>query len=81
MPGRGVRLTFGLLALALASSAGAQGNLDQGRTAPQLYALPAQPATNRRKAFPRRNGFSASKAFYASTIPPAANRLPFSPPI
>jgi hypothetical protein len=38
MPGRGVRLTFGLLALALASSAGAQGNLDQGRTAPQLYA-------------------------------------------
>lgn len=38
MPGRGVRLTFGLLALAVASSAGAQGNLDQGRTAAQLYA-------------------------------------------
>ena len=38
MPGRGFRLTFGLLALAVASSAGAQGNLDQGRTAAQLYA-------------------------------------------
>jgi hypothetical protein len=38
MPGRSVRLTFGLLALAVASSAGAQGNLDQGRTAAQLYA-------------------------------------------
>src|SRR6266568_3012304 len=38
MPGRGVRLTFGLLALAVASSAGAQGSLDQGRTAAQLYA-------------------------------------------
>jgi len=38
MPGRGVRLAFGFLALAVASSAGAQGNLDQGKTAAQLYA-------------------------------------------
>ena len=34
----GVRLGFGLLALALASSADAQGDLDQGKTADQLYA-------------------------------------------
>ena len=36
MFGRGVAL--GLLALAVASTAGAQGNLDQGKTAAQLYA-------------------------------------------
>jgi cytochrome c553 len=34
----GVRLGFGFLALALASSADAQGDLDQGKTAAQLYA-------------------------------------------
>ena len=38
MSGRGVRLGFGSLLLALASSAGAQGNLDQGKTGAQLYA-------------------------------------------
>ena len=35
MSGRGVAL--GLLALAVASSAGAQGNLDQGKSAAELY--------------------------------------------
>jgi hypothetical protein len=35
---RGVRLVIGSLALCVASSAGAQGNLDQGKTAAQLYA-------------------------------------------
>lgn len=34
----GVRLAFGFLALAIAGSAEAQGNLDQGKTAAQLYA-------------------------------------------
>jgi hypothetical protein len=38
MSGRCVRLGFGFLALALASSAGAQGSLDQGKTGAQLYA-------------------------------------------
>jgi len=38
MSGRGIRLGVGFLALALASSAGAQGNLDQGKTGAQLYA-------------------------------------------
>jgi hypothetical protein len=38
MSGSGVRLGFSSLALALASSAGAQGNLDQGKTGAQLYA-------------------------------------------
>jgi len=38
MSGRFVRLGFGFLALALASSAGAQGSLDQGKTGAQLYA-------------------------------------------
>ena len=38
MVGRGIRLGFGVLALAVANSAGAQGNLDQGKTAAQLYA-------------------------------------------
>jgi cytochrome c553 len=35
---RGLRLAIGSLALFVASSAGAQGNLDQGKTAAQLYA-------------------------------------------
>jgi cytochrome c553 len=34
----GVRVTISSLALCVASSAGAQGNLDQGKTAAQLYA-------------------------------------------
>jgi hypothetical protein len=34
----GVRLAFGFLALAIVSSAEAQGDLDQGKTAAQLYA-------------------------------------------
>jgi hypothetical protein len=34
----GVRLAFGFLALAIAGSAEAQGDLDQGKTAAQLYA-------------------------------------------
>ena len=38
MFGRGVRLALGLLAFAAASSAGAQGNLDQGKTGAQLFA-------------------------------------------
>ena len=38
MVGRVIRLGFGFLALAVANSAGAQGNLDQGKTAVQLYA-------------------------------------------
>src|SRR5215813_13008901 len=38
MVGRVIRLGFGFLALAVANSAGAQGNLDQGKTAAQLYA-------------------------------------------
>jgi hypothetical protein len=38
MLGHGVRLTIRSLALCVASSAGAQGNLDQGKTAAQLYA-------------------------------------------
>jgi cytochrome c553 len=36
--GRGARLGFGFLALAFVTAAGAQGNLDQGKTAAQLYA-------------------------------------------
>ena len=38
MLGHGARLGVGFLALALAGSAGAQGNLDQGKTGAQLYA-------------------------------------------
>ena len=38
MVGRGIRLGFGVLALAGANSAEAQGNLDQGKTAARLYA-------------------------------------------
>ena len=38
MLGHGVRLTISSLALCVASSAGAQGNLDQSKTTVQLYA-------------------------------------------
>jgi hypothetical protein len=38
MSGRGVGAGFGFLALVCASVAAAQGNLDQGKTAAQLYA-------------------------------------------
>src|ERR1700746_1115384 len=38
MFGRGVWVALFFLASAVASSAGAQGNLDQGKTAAQLYA-------------------------------------------
>jgi hypothetical protein len=38
MLGHGVRLTISSLALSVASSAGAQGDLDQSKTATQLYA-------------------------------------------
>jgi cytochrome c553 len=38
MTGHGVRLTISSLALCVASSAGAQGDLDQSKTAAQLYA-------------------------------------------
>jgi cytochrome c553 len=38
MLGHGVRLTISSLALCVASSAGAQGDLDQSKTAAQLYA-------------------------------------------
>src|SRR5215469_18274211 len=38
MLSHGVRLTISCLALCVASSAGAQGNLDQSKTAAQLYA-------------------------------------------
>ena len=38
MSGHGVRLTIISFALCVASSAGAQGNLDQSKTAAQLYA-------------------------------------------
>jgi hypothetical protein len=38
MLGRGVPLAIGLLTLCVASSAEAQGNLDQGKTAAELYA-------------------------------------------
>ena len=38
MLGRGVRLVLGLFVIAAANSAEAQGNLDQGKTGPQLFA-------------------------------------------
>jgi hypothetical protein len=38
MLGRGVRLAFGFLALAVADSAEVQGDLDQGKSAVQLFA-------------------------------------------
>jgi hypothetical protein len=38
MLGHGFRLTISSLALCVASSAGAQGDLDQSKTAAQLYA-------------------------------------------
>jgi hypothetical protein len=38
MSSRGIRLAIGSLALCFASSAGAQGSLEQGKTAAQLYA-------------------------------------------
>lgn len=38
MSGRGIGLGFGFLAFVSASVAAAQGNLDQGKTAAQLYA-------------------------------------------
>jgi hypothetical protein len=38
MLGRGVPLAIGFLTLCVASSAEAQGNLDQGKTAAELYA-------------------------------------------
>jgi hypothetical protein len=38
MSSHGIRLAIGSLALCFANSAGAQGNLEQGKTAAQLYA-------------------------------------------
>jgi hypothetical protein len=38
MSSHGIRLAFGSLALCFASSAGAQGSLEQGKTGAQLYA-------------------------------------------
>src|SRR6516225_10687348 len=79
MVGRGIRLGFGVLALAGARPK-RKGTWTKARPLPNFTHRPARLATNRRKAFPRRIGFSGSKAFYASITPLAVNQPPFSPP-
>jgi hypothetical protein len=74
----GVRLTTSSLALCVASSAGAQGNLDQGAKPPPNFMHPtARPVTNRWQASGTPNRFSSSKAslsqHYTSNRESAAN--------
>ena len=75
MSGHGVRLTISSLALCVASSAGAQGNLDQSKTAAQLYA--SNCATCHKTQPSVRNSIFELKSFlsqhYTSNSEAAAN--------
>jgi cytochrome c553 len=62
MLGRGVRLAIGSLTLCVASSAAAQGNLDQGKSAAQLYASACATCHKSPQMLATPNDFSGSKA-------------------
>src|SRR6516162_2500045 len=63
MLGHGVRLTISSLALCVASSAGAQGNLDQGKTAAQLYASACATCHKSPQSVSRTNRFFGLESF------------------
>ena len=63
MVGRVIRLGFGFLALAVANSAGAQGNLDQGKTAVQLYASACATCHKSPQSVSRTNRFFGLESF------------------
>jgi len=63
MLGHGVRLTISSLALCVASSAGAQGNLDQAKTAAQLYASGCATCHKSPQSVINTKGFFALKSF------------------
>ena len=63
MLGHGVRLTISSLALCVASSAGAQGNLDQAKTAAQLYASGCATCHKSSQSVINTKGFFALKSF------------------
>ena len=63
MSGRGVRLRFGFLAFAFASSAGAQENLDQGKTGAQLYASACATCHKSPQSIPKTKWFFGLESF------------------
>jgi mono/diheme cytochrome c family protein len=71
MLGHGVRLTISSLALCVASSAGAQGNLDQAKTAAQLYASGCATCHKSPQSVINTKGFFALKSFLSQA---ASNR-------
>jgi hypothetical protein len=74
---RGVRLTISSLALCVASSAGAQGNLDQSKTAAQLYASHCATCHESPQSVSSTKSFSELESFlrqhYTSNRESAAN--------
>jgi cytochrome c553 len=77
MLGHGVRLTISSLALCVASSAGAQGNLDQSKTAAQLYASNCATCHESPQSVSNTQSFSKLESFlsqhYTSNRESAAN--------
>jgi cytochrome c553 len=77
MVGHGVRLTISSLALCVASSAGAQGNLDQSKTAAQLYASNCATCHESPQSVSNTQSFSKLESFlsqhYTSNRESAAN--------
>jgi hypothetical protein len=60
---RGVWVALGFLAPALASSAGAQGNLDEGKTAAQLYASACATCHKSPQSIPKTKWFFGLESF------------------
>jgi cytochrome c553 len=77
MLGHGVRLMISSLALCVASSAGAQGNLDQSKTAAQLYASDCATCHESPASVRKTKSFSELESFlgqhYTSNRESAAN--------
>jgi mono/diheme cytochrome c family protein len=81
MLGHGVRLTISSLALCVASSAGAQGHLDQSKTAAQLYASNCATCHESPASVKNTKSFSEFESFlrqhYTSNRESAANLVAY----
>jgi mono/diheme cytochrome c family protein len=81
MLGHGVRLTISSLALCVASSAGAQGDLDQSKTAAQLYASNCATCHESPASVKNTKSFSEFESFlrqhYTSNRESAANLVAY----
>ncbi len=63
------------------TSAGAQGNLDQGKTPAQLYASDCATCHKSPQSATKTDSVFGLEIFLSNTIPLAVNRLPFLLPI